>query len=195
MISWKSSKLAEHNSIIKILLFILVFGLIVGLLSALLGRLIDPVNNAYVQTLIQYQEVALAVYFIFSAIASVLIPLPTLPVDLLFLGIFDTTLVVIVRILGGLLGASINYHLAHRYGRPLLEKLLSKKNYNAVEDLSGKFNWKQFFIITMIPIINTELMAYVGGLGKIGFRKTMFTLLLAIGYRVVFIAFIVYLYT
>ncbi len=188
MIKWgESSKLSRKN-LLQITVFILAFGIVVGVLSSLLNNFIDPANNRYIQELLQYRTQALILYFAFVMVASVVVPIPTLPIDLLLFSIFDPATVVIIRVFGGLAGGSISYYLSYNYGRPLLKRWLSKKNYEVVETLSDNFSWREFFIITMIPIINAELMAYVGGLGKLGYRKTASTLFLGIAYRVVFVA-------
>lgn len=178
----------NRKSLLQIVIFILLFGIAVGLISGLLSNIIDPANNRYIQEVLQYQNQALVLYFVFVMVASVIVPIPTLPIDLLLFGILDPVTVVTIRVLGGIAGGSISYYLSYNYGRPLLKRLFSKKNYETVETLSDGFSWREFFIITMIPVINAELMAYVGGLGKLGYRKTTFTLFLGIAYRVLFVA-------
>jgi uncharacterized membrane protein YdjX (TVP38/TMEM64 family) len=178
----------NRKNLLQIAVFILIFGVAVGLLSGFLSNVIDPANNRYIQEVLQHQTLALVLYFVFVMFASVIVPIPTLPFDLLLFGILDPATVVIIRVFGGIAGGSISYYLSYNYGRPLLKRLLSSKNYEIVESLSNSFAWREFFIITMIPVINAELMAYVGGLGKLGYRKTVFTLFLGIAYRVIFVA-------
>ena len=191
MVSIERARKLDKKSLIQITVFILIFGVVVGLLSGLVGRFIDPQNNLYIQNILQHKNQALILYFLFAMVASVIIPIPTLPVDLVLFGILDPVTVVVLRVFGGIAGGSISYFLSYNYGRPLLKKLLSKKNYQTVESVSDTFSWKEFFIITMIPIINAELMAYVGGLGKLGYRKTISTVFTGLTYRVIFIAVVI----
>lgn len=186
--NWRSSSKLDRKNLIQITLFILAFGVVVAVISNLLNNFIDPANNRYIQELLQYQTQALIFYFAFVMVASVIVPIPTLPIDLLLFSIFDPAVVTVLRVFGGLAGGTVSYYLSYNYGRPLLKRWLSQKNYEVVEKLSDNFSWREFFIITMIPVINAELMAYVGGLGRLGYRKTASTLFLGIAYRVVFVA-------
>lgn len=190
MAVFSSARKLDRKNFLQVITFIALFGVAVAILSGLLSNIIDPSNNRYIQELLRYQNQALILYFVFVMVASVFVPIPTLPIDLLLFSIFDPATVVIIRVFGGLAGGSVSYYLSYNYGRPLLKRWLSKKNYEVVETLSDNFSWREFFIITMIPIINAELMAYVGGLGKMGYRKTAFTLFLGIAYRVIFVAVI-----
>jgi len=180
----------KKNPATGIIVFILIFGVFVGLFSVVIERYIFPYIHPLTDQIIAHPFRSLGLYFLFAMVASVIVPIPTLPIDLLLLNIIDPISVVTTRILGGIAGGSISYFLAYNYGRPLLKRWLSKKNYHFVESQSNSISVQQFFVITMVPIINAELMAFVGGLGKIGYRKTIGTLLLAIAYRVLFVYFV-----
>ena len=186
----KAQKL-DRKSLIQLVGFIVMFGIFIALISALLSNFIDPENNKYIQGLLLHENRALIIYFLFVIIATVIIPIPTLPIDLVLFSILDPVTVIIVRVFAGIAGGSISYYLSFNYGRPLLKRWLSKNNYKIVETLSNTFSWRQFFIITMIPVINAELMAYVGGMGKLGYWKTIFPLFVGLAYRVIFVAVIV----
>lgn len=191
MVSLEKAQKLDRKNLIQLVGFIVVFGIFVALISALLSNFIDPETNKYIQGLLLHENQALVIYFLFVIVATVVVPIPTLPIDLVLFSIFDPVTVIIVRVFAGIAGGSIGYYLSSNYGRPLLRRWLSKNNYKVVETLSNTFSWRQFFIITMIPVINAELMAYVGGLGKLGYRKTIFTLFIGLAYRVIFVAVIV----
>lgn len=190
MIKDNSTNNFSSRYYIQVIIFIVIFGLLVAAISVLINHFLNP----HIQPLTHEVEIhpyrALALYFTFVTAASVVVPVPTLPVDLLFFGLLDPAFVIVSRVAGGIAGGSISYFLSYNYGRPLLRRWLSKKNYLFVERHSDTLSWRDFFIISMIPIINAELMAFVGGLGKIGYRKTIGTLLLAITYRVLFVYFV-----
>ena len=175
---------------LQVIIFIVIFGLFVALVSVIINHFLNPHIQPLTNEVAIHPYRAIAIYFAFVAVASVAVPIPTLPVDLLFFGLLDPAMVIVARIAGGIAGGSISYYLSYNFGRPLLKRWLSKKNYQFVESQSNSISWQNFFIITMIPIINVELMAFVGGLGKIGYRKTIGTLLLGITYRVLFVYFV-----
>lgn len=179
------------KSFLQIVGFIFVFGIFVSVVSFGLNRFLEPHIQPLADLIGYHPFRALAGYFLFVMAASVIVPIPTLPVDLLFFNLIDPQSVVVARVLGGVAGGSISYFLAYNYGRPLLKRWLSPKYYGFINQQSNAITLQQFFIIAMIPAINAELMAFVGGLGKMGYRKTIGTLLLAIGYRVLFVYFVI----
>lgn len=182
-----SSDFTRSNQAVQVIGFIIIFGLFVSVISVFLNHFLNPHIQPLTHEVAIHPYRALSLYFAFVMAASVVVPIPTLPVDLLFFSLLDPSLVIVARIAGGVAGGSISYFLSYNYGRPLLKRWLSARNYNFVEGHSNALKWQEFFIITMIPVINAELMAFVGGLGKIGYRKTIGTMLLGISYRVLFV--------
>lgn len=179
------------SQVAKIIIFIVVFGLAVGLLSAFLNNYIDPQSNRYVQYLLSHESYLIGIYLAYVVVASVTIIVPTLPFDLLMLGTLTSPWIVIgYRLFGGIIGSAINFYLARKYGRSLLRRWLSQKNYDFIDKVANNLTLQQFIIVTMIPVINAELMAYAGGLSRVKFRWSMLTLALAIFYRVVFVYFV-----
>ncbi len=188
----KHSYKLPPKHILQIVGFILVFGLFVAGVSALISRYFDPAEHPLIQQFLAHESTALVFYFAYSTIASIIVPIPTLPIDVLLLSLLDPTSVIIVRLAGGLAGSSVNFYLARNFGRPLLKRWFSKKNYDFLEDISNNLNWQHFFIITMIPVINTELMAYAGGISNLRFRWVISTQALALFYRILFVFFIMH---
>lgn len=177
----------KNNQALQLVTFIVIFGIFVAVISAFINHFLSPHIQPLTDFIKAYPTQTLLYYFLFVMAASVVVPIPTLPVDLLLFGYLDPGSVIVVRILAGVAGGSISYYLAYNYGLKLMKRWFSTKSYDFIESQSGKVSWSQFFLITMIPAINVELMAYVGGIGKIGYRKTFGTLILAIGYRVLFV--------
>lgn len=177
--------------VLKIVGFLFIFGLVLAAVTAIINHYFDPATNIYVQQFLQHQSQALAFYFGYVVIASIIVPVPTLPLDLLMMRFFDTWPIVIIRLLGGIAGGSVNFYLARHYGQPLLKRWFSEKNYRFVEQMSESISWKQFFFVALIPVINTELMAYAGGLSKLKYRWIIIPLTIAIFYRLIFVLLVV----
>ncbi|MDP3993165.1 MAG: VTT domain-containing protein [bacterium] len=180
----------SQRTILKIVGFIFLFGLFVAGITALINRYFDPSTNLYVQEFLRHQPQALTFYFIFVIVASVIVPIPTLPLDLVMIEFIDPWPIIVIRTLGGIAGGSINFYLARHYGQPLLRRWFSPKNYQFVEQVSENISWKQFFIVALIPVINTELMAYAGGISKLKYRWVIMPLTIAIFYRLIFVYFV-----
>jgi uncharacterized membrane protein YdjX (TVP38/TMEM64 family) len=184
-ISWKTG--------LKTVLVILVIGLIIAGASALIGRYFNPETSPLVAAIVRERYYAATFYYLYTVLASIVVPIPTLPIDVVLLNIFNPWIVMVIRLAGGLTGGSVGFYLARRYGRPLLKRWLSKKNFDYSVSLSENVNWKQFFIISMIPIINTEIMAYAGGLSRLQYRWVIGVLALALAYRIFFVSFVIHL--
>lgn len=178
------------KTILQLGLFIIAFAFLIVVVSWLVTHFFNSSNPA-IHALLSHVSLALVLYFIYVVVASVIVPIPTLPVDIVLLKLLDPASVITVRLLGGLAGGSISFYLSRNYGRPLLSRWLSEKNYSYVDRLSGNISWLQFFIIAMVPIVNTELMAYAGGISKLRFRMVMGSLAIAIFYRLLFVYFVI----
>lgn len=186
------SKKISRQAILEIILFVFVFGLFIAIVSAIMAKYFNPSDSLIVRDLLLHKNRALELYFIYVIIASVIIPLPTLPVDVVLFNLLDPWSIITVRLLAGLAGGTISFLIARNYGRPLLKRWLSPKNYQFVERISGNITWKQFLFITMVPIVNTEVMAYAGGISKLKLRFTLFVLAIADFYRLAFVFFIIH---
>jgi uncharacterized membrane protein YdjX (TVP38/TMEM64 family) len=178
------------KDIVKIVVFIVLFGIFVAGVSAIITRYFGPAHNPTIEHFITQNPWAFLVYFLYVTIASIIIPIPTLPADVIFLKLANPLAVISLRLLADIAGSSIDFYLAKRYGRPLLRRWFSDKNYQFIEEAAENISWQQFFIVAMIPIINTELLAYAGGISKLKFRNIIWALTLAILYRLLFVYFI-----
>lgn len=167
-----------------------MFGLFIAAVSGLMTHYFSSTSATLRYDFRVHQTVSLWLYFFYIIIASIIVPIPTLPADVVFLKLGNPIIVIGVRLLGDMIGSMIDFRLARRYGRPLLHRWFSEKNYQFIEKAAENISWQQFFIVAMIPIINTELMAYAGGISKLKFRQIAWGLTLAILYRLLFVYFI-----
>ncbi len=188
----KHSQKIPPKHAVQIVAFIVLFGLFIAGVSALISNYFKPADSLVVQQFLQNERTALLFYFGYATVASVIVPIPTLPIDVLLLSLMDPASIIVVRLAGGLAGSSINFYLARRFGQPLLRRWLSQKNYQFIEQISTNLAWHHFFIITMIPVINTELMAYAGGISKLRFRFVLGVQALALSYRILFVFFVMH---
>lgn len=181
----------QKKQLFQVAIFIVIFGIFVAGVSAVMNQYFNPETNIYIRQLVSHQNIALLVYLAYIILASVIVPLPTLPIDVIMLKLIDPWTVILIRLMGDLGGSTIGFFLARQFGRPLLKKWFSKKNYKLIESIAESISWKHFFIISMIPIINTELMAYAGGISKLRYRWVMFALAIAVFYRLLFVYFVI----
>lgn len=183
----KHSYRLPQRDILKIILFIIGFGLVIAGVSAIMAHYFSSASASLQHSFKVHQTLSLWLYFLYATITCVIVPIPTLPADVVFLKLGNPVFVIGLRLLADIVGSTIDFYLARRYGRPLLKRWFSQKNYEFIEAAAENINWQQFFIVAMIPIINTELMAYAGGISKLKYRQIIWGLALAVLYRLVFV--------
>lgn len=171
---------------LKILLALTVLGLLVTALSAAFNRVVTAGEQILLPLLVS-PPTTLAVYFLLATIATVIVPLPTLPVDVLLMNIFDPWVVLLVRLGAALAGYSINFSLARRFGEPLLRRLFSPANFQQIMAISERVSLWQYFLIAFFPLVNTELVAYAAGLSKLRLAKLLPLLAMAMFYRLLLV--------
>lgn len=84
-------------------------------------------------------------------------------------------------LLGGLLslagiamGSALVYGISHTYGKPLLEKMVSKKHLTSFDKLLklGSVNYV-VFLLYLIPGLPKDVLGYICGVSEISFRDFM----------------------
>lgn len=68
---------------------------------------------------------------------------------------------------GAMLGAFLAFGLARILGRPFVEVIVSKKNWQKVDDLAARQGWWVVFLGRFIPIISFNLINYAAGITRI----------------------------
>jgi len=168
---------------LKFLFWSVVLAIGVTLLSAWLSPYFDLSQSPFIKKIIGAREEALVFYFFYSVFATIFVPVPTMPLEVLFAGIFGVPITLIIRLTGSLVGATFAFAIAHTYGRPLLRRILLVSSYNEIEKFSSTQGLKAFFFISVFPLVNPEIMAYVAGLGSLRLIPTLGILAVANFYR------------
>ncbi|MFN7088513.1 MAG: VTT domain-containing protein, partial [Candidatus Paceibacteria bacterium] len=167
----------------KFLFLSVIAAVAVTILSAMLTPYFDLSRNPFIQEIMNIRKAALTFYFLYSTVASIFVPIPTMPLEVLFAGLFGIPMTLIVRLGASLVGATFAFFISHRYGRPLLKKLLPASTYQDIEKFSNSHGIRAFFLIAIFPLVNPEVMAYVAGLGNLRLTSTLLVLLVANLYR------------
>lgn len=188
----ESFKKIYKNIIVRSLFSLLFLGVFLGFLSSLLSKLIGPGLNHYL-SLFSGKNTLLAVcYFIYNIIQTIIVPLPSLPIDVAMFVILGPWYVLFLNFFGSMVGYSISYFLARKFGRRLLAHLLPQKTYLQINELAEKMSWKHFLGISAIPFNQPDLMPYVAGLTKLGYLNTIGVLALTVGYRLAFTVLVLF---
>ncbi|MGM0240882.1 TVP38/TMEM64 family protein [Enterococcus sp. AZ103] len=118
-------------------------------------------------------------FFILFQIIQVVIPI--LPGGLsLSLGVlaFGSTWGFIYNYLGIVMGSIISFLLIRKFGKPLIQQLVSEKNYQKIMHyLDNKQRFTRFFALAILsPVAPDDLLCMVAGLSKM--KLSTFTLII-----------------
>ena len=88
--------------------------------------------------------------------------------------IFGAFFGTIYSMLGLILGSFIAFKLGRKFGRPLLERVVSKENLKKFDKLIKKGGLITLFIIYLLPVLPDDAVTYLAGTTKIKIKKLVF---------------------
>jgi uncharacterized membrane protein YdjX (TVP38/TMEM64 family) len=103
------------------------------------------------------------------ALAVVVSPIPSLPLDIAAGAVFGHFLGTIYAIIGGLAGAVVSFSIARFLGRDVLERYLGG-HINFCTQCSDRLLSKVVFISRLVPFISFDIVSYGAGLTKMSLR-------------------------
>jgi uncharacterized membrane protein YdjX (TVP38/TMEM64 family) len=81
---------------------------------------------------------------------------------------------------GAMLGASLAFALSRRFGRPFVERMLTRRLCNRVDDWTARYGADGIFLSRFVPIIAFNLINYAAGLTRISWWTFLWTTALGI---------------
>lgn len=111
------------------------------------------------------------VYILILASTIIFTPLPSVVVDIAGGLAFGVLLGTVYTMIGGMLGATINFYVARRLGRHWVERRLGKKAMDQIDGLAERMGAKLIFLTRLIPLFNFDWVSYAAGLTRISFRS------------------------
>jgi len=102
-------------------------------------------------------------YIFIVVLAIVIAPISTVPLIPLASGLWGWFMAGVLSITGWAIGAQIAFHLARRFGKPLVEKLISIEKLTKFEERFSKEHifWTIVFLRIVIPV---DILSYAIGL-------------------------------
>jgi uncharacterized membrane protein YdjX (TVP38/TMEM64 family) len=85
--------------------------------------------------------------------------------------VYGAPLTIAIVSVSGVLGSQLAFFLARKYGRPLIYKLASKETIDKWDKIAGNRGPLFYFFMFVLPFVPSDMMCYVGGLGKISARR------------------------
>jgi uncharacterized membrane protein YdjX (TVP38/TMEM64 family) len=108
-------------------------------------------------------------YMFMMALAVVVSPIPSLPLDIAAGAVFGPFIGTIYSVIGGLAGAVVSFLIARFLGRDVLERFLGG-HINFCTQCSDKLLSKVVFISRLVPFISFDIVSYGAGLTKMSLR-------------------------
>ena len=104
------------------------------------------------------------------AVAVVISPIPSLPLDIAGGAVFGPFLGTLYAALGALGGSVISFMITRKLGRELIEPFLGG-HINFCEDCSDKLLTKVVFLSRLIPVVSFDIVSYGAGLTRISLKN------------------------
>jgi uncharacterized membrane protein YdjX (TVP38/TMEM64 family) len=115
-------------------------------------------------------KIASLFYILAMAIAVVISPIPSLPMDIAAGAFFGPLLGTIYSVAGALAGAIISFILSRFLGREFIERFLGG-HINFCTSCSDRLLTKIVFISRLLPIVSFDIISYGAGLTKMSLKK------------------------
>jgi uncharacterized membrane protein YdjX (TVP38/TMEM64 family) len=137
--------------------------LAVALLFLASAYLTQVYKNDLVLLIGEGSLVGIAAYTCIAILTTVIAPLSSVPLLPVAANIWGPVVAAIASIIGWLLGALIAFGIGRRYGRGLVEKIVSKERLMSIEKRVPKENlfWSIVFLRIAVPV---DVLSYVLGL-------------------------------
>ncbi len=119
------------------------------------------------------------VYVLFFAVSMLIVPIPTGPVPIAAAVAFGGIQAFFYTMLDGVLGASLCFWVARRWGRPALQRFLPAKVMQEVDRLSSLLGIRILIILRLFPIFGVDIVSYGAGLTQISFKTYLVISVLA----------------
>ncbi len=123
-------------------------------------------------------SLAPVLFMLIMAIAVVVSPIPSLPLDIAAGAFFGPLLGTVYSVIGALGGAVFSFTISRLIGREFVERFLSG-HINFCMECSDKLLTKIVFFSRLLPIVSFDIISYGAGLTKMSLKK--FSLATAVG--------------
>lgn len=111
------------------------------------------------------------VYFSYSVLSTVVISLPVIPLWPVALTFFGFLPALLLTLTGVVIGSTISFFLARKYGRPIVVKMLGKTLFTQIETFTNVSDVKTFFVLRLFGSNYFDAISYIAGLSKIEYRQ------------------------
>ncbi|MFH1500634.1 MAG: TVP38/TMEM64 family protein [archaeon] len=165
--------------LIVIILATLIWAVYSYTSEGLIYSLIKSDTTTVIQDISSYGKAAAIIFVLLIVLEVIFAPIPPLILYLAGGVMFGALLGGILALIGNVMGASIAFYIARRYGREFVEKQTPKKVRIKFDKFSAKYGTVAIFLLRVNPLTTTDLFSYLAGLSKM--RYPEFILATALG--------------
>lgn len=148
------------------LLFLFICGYV------LLGKvglfLHDPVVREFIANEGILGPVVFSILYIITLIVA---PLPGFPLLITGFGVFGVYQTILLNYLLCLVGGSIDFYIARRWGREVIRRLVGSHGLNKVDEHANEFSTEILILARLFDGFLYEWISYAAGLTQISFRR------------------------
>lgn len=76
---------------------------------------------------------------------------------------------------GAMLGASVAFCLARTLGRPFVERMVSRNNWQRLDEWAARDGWRVALVSRLIPVIAFNMVNYAAGLTRLTWWEFLWT--------------------
>ena len=114
--------------------------------------------------------IAVFVFFLLVVLEVILAPIP--PFVLYVTGgiLFGTFLGGTITLFGNVLGATLAFLIARKFGKNLIEKKINKNFKKRFDNFTKKYGGYALFLLRLNPVTTSDIFSYLSGLTKMKLR-------------------------
>jgi len=169
---WKKfvNQLRKHWIFISILVIFSIWVVCSYFFGGLFHLLVTADVNAVVDFIKSFGFLAVVIFVLLVILECVLAPIP--PFVLYVAGgmIFGAFIGGILTLIGNVIGATIAFLIARKYGRGIVEKKINPVIWEQFDKFSQKYGGWALFLLRLNPFTTSDLFSYLAGLTKMKLR-------------------------
>ncbi len=119
------------------------------------------------------------IYMLFFAASMVFAPIPTAPAPVAAAAAFGAVAGFFYTLLAGVLGATLCFGIARRWGRPALERVMAETTVKRIDQLADRLGLRLLVLLRLFPFVGVDYVSYAAGLTHMRFAVYFVVSLLA----------------
>lgn len=147
------------------------------------GFIYELVNNDLESTIDfinRFEGFSWLIYILIIIIEVILAPIPGIVLNAAGGIIFGPWIGGTLALIGNIMGATICYFIAKRYGGFYFEKLIGEKRFNQFHKSSEKYGGWVLFTLRLNPLTSSDVFSYLAGFIKMSYKKFIIATTLAL---------------